>query len=421
MRRVVITGIGAVTPLANSFEDSWKAIISGQSGIDLISRFDTAGLPWKVAGEVKGFDAACYISLKEQRRLDPFVQYAVAAALMAAEDSGLLAADNAGYAASGGVIVGSSRGGISTIEQACGRPSQLQGATETRRRRVSSYLMPASTTGMASSFISQKLGIRGHCLGISNACASGANAVGEAFRLIRGGYPGPVVAGGSEAVVCRFCLEGYGATGALSKGTDASASRPFDRNRDGFVLAEGACILILEELGAAMRRRAAVFGEISGYGTSADAFHQTRPHSEGEARALAAALADAVVPPGDIDCVNAHATGTVMGDAAECRAMERVFGKRAAEIPVSALKSMTGHMLGASGALEIASMAMSLREGILLPTINLTGQDPRCSVHTTPVAERADLRIGLSSSFGFGGVNAAVVLKRFEEGQTGFS
>ena len=413
MKRVVITGIGAVTPLANNFAESWKALISGQSGVGPISRFDASALPWKVAGEVKGFDAARFLAVKEQRRLDPFVHYAVAAALMAAEGSGLLAADNSDYAASGGVIVGSSRGGISTIEQACALFPPRE-ASEKNRRRVSSYIMPASTTGMASSFIAQKLGIRGHCIGISNACASGANAVGEAFRLIRAGYPGPIAAGGSEAVVCRFCLEGYGAAGALSKGTDASSSRPFDKRRAGFVLAEGACVLILEELDTAVRRNAAIFGEITGYGTSVDAFHQTRPHSEGEARALAAALADAGVSAGDIDCVNAHATGTVMGDAAECGAMERIFGKRAPAIPVSAVKSMTGHMLGASGAFEIAVAAMSLREGILLPTINLTEQDPRCSVNTTLVAARADLRTALSSSFGFGGVNAVVVLERFD-------
>jgi len=407
MRRVVITGIGAVTPLDNSFAESWEAILAGRSGISTITRFSTEGLPWKVAGEVRGSGSG--ITHRERLRLDPFAQYAVSAAFSAFEEARLADSDEA-YLKAGGVVIGSSRGGISSIQQ----------ALEGRRRRPSAFLMPSTTVGMAPASIAERFGMMGHCMGISNACASGTNAVGEAYRLLKSGYPGPVLAGGSDAAVCPICLEGYGATRALSRRCDPSASRPFDRTRDGFVLAEGSCVLVLEGLDEALKRNAGVHGEIIGYATSADAYHPTRPRSAGQAMAISAAIADAGLRPDEISFISAHATATVLGDEAEFRALEQVFGKRAGTVPVSALKSATGHMLAASGAFETAAAVRALKEGIIPPTLNLTGKDPGCPVNASLEPRTADLQTGLSQSFGFGGVNAVIVLRRWR-GQTDFS
>ncbi len=433
MTRVVITGIGAVTPLGNTFSESWEAAKAGRTGIGPITRFDASLVPWKVAGELKGFDPAPFLSLKEVRRTDPFVRYAVASAVMAAGDAGLItgpgpaAASGAaghdhgqkkqrtGYLTSGGIIVGSSRGGISTIEHALlkktGAGPPQAGASLSLR--PSPYLMPSTTISMAASYSAQILGLQGHCLGISNACSSGLNAIGEAYRLIRGGYEGPVFAGGSEAPVCRLCVEGYGVAGALSRIDDFSASRPFTRSRDGFVIAEGSCILVLERLDAAVRRGAGIYGEIVGYANTTDAFHQTRPDMRGEARAIRQAAASAMVQLEEIDYVNAHGTSTPLGDRAEAEALGSVFGDRIPGIPVSALKSMTGHMLAASGSLEAAFTAMSLREGIIPPTLNVPDPDICCNVGLVKRATRKKMRFAVTNSFGFGGVNAVVVLKEF--------
>ena len=307
--------MGAVTPLGNSFAESWEAAKAGKTGIGPITRFNASHLPWKVTGELKGFDASLYLGQKELRRVDPFVQYAVAAAIMAIEEAGLAEGGiSAGklheYLFSGGVIIGSSRGGIGTLENSLMR--NLSSKT-----RFSAYLMPSTTISMASSYIAQKLGIGGHCLGISNACASGANAIGEAFRLIKSGFAGPVIAGGTEAPLCRLCLEGYGAAGALSKAADSSASRPFDETRDGFVLSEGACILILEEQHSALARGARIYAEVLGYGNTGDAFHQTRPNTDGVLRAMRGAIREAQLSPADIDYISAHGTSTPRGDRIE--------------------------------------------------------------------------------------------------------
>jgi 3-oxoacyl-[acyl-carrier-protein] synthase II len=291
MPRIVITGIGAVTPLGNSFVDSWSAACSGRSGIRTCSRMPVADMPWTVCGEVSAFNPLVHLSGKETRRLDLFAQYAVSAAIMAAGDAGLIQQAKGEkrfepyeYLNSGSVIIGSSRGGISTIEHALLKPLR------NLRSRMSPYLMPATTISMAASAIAQKLGIRGHCLGISNACTSGTSAIGEACRLIRSGHAGPVFAGGTDAPISRICLEGYGAAGALSRVPDHTASRPFDATRDGFVLSEGACVLVIERRDRALKRGAHMYAEISGYGSTADAFHQTRPDPAGEARAMSAAL-----------------------------------------------------------------------------------------------------------------------------------
>ncbi len=424
MNRIVITGIGAVTPMGNTFQVSWKAACSQRSGITPVTRFSTSGTPWKVCGELKRFDPLPYLSAKETRRLDPFAQYAVGAAFMAAEDAGLIEQamgeeQSAGdsnpqeqndYLNSGGVIVGSSRGGIGTLEKAF---SLQRSADSTQRKiRLSPYLMPSTTISMAASYTAQKLGLRGYCLGISNACSSGTNAIGEAYRLIRAGFTGPVFAGGTDAPVCLTCLEGYGNAGALSKIPDQTASRPFDRHRDGFVLSEGACVIVLEEYQAALKRGAIIYAEIIGYGNSVDAFHQTRPLAEGEARAMNSALTSAGIMSDNVDLISSHGTSTPVGDIAECRAIHQVFGKRAARIPVTAMKSMTGHMLAASGAFEAACTAMAIRQSTLLPTINLHEQDENIDLSIVRETTTADISTAMVNSFGFGGVNAVLVLKK---------
>jgi len=415
MKKVVVTGLGAVTALGNSFHESWTAVKKGLSGIALLKRIDVAALKWRMAGELKGFDAGLYLSQKEITHLDPFVQYAVAASFMAAEDARLIEARSAFSVqrsatgkntslASGGVIIGSSRGGISTIEKALRLTPYAS--------RLSPYIMPSTSVNAAASYVAQKLWIKGHCLGISNACSSGANAIGEAYRLIKSGYADMVFAGGSEAPLCRLCIEGYGVSGALSKINDASASRPFDKTRNGFVLAEGACVLVLECYESALKRGAKIYGEIIGYGNTTDAFHQTRPGAEGEARAIKSAMEEGGVLPSDVDYINAHGTSTPLGDKAETEAVKLAFGKRAYEIPISSVKSMTGHMLAASGAFEAAVTLMGIYEGIIPATINLKTRDPECDLNFITETGKAEIKIAISNSFGFGGVNAVLVFRR---------
>ncbi len=421
MNRVVITGIGTVSPLGNSLHKCWEVAKTGLSGIALITRFDISEIKWKVAGELKGFDAQKYLSLKEINRLDPFVHYAVAAAMMAAENAGLTPPTHPSPSRgegkgggellnSAGVIIGSSRGGISTIEKELQKKC-LSGITH-RASRISPYLMPSTTISMASSYIAQKLGIKGYCLGISNACASGTNAIGEAYRLIRSGYHGPVFCGGAEAPVCRICIEGYGESGALSQVNDSSASKPFDMTRDGFVLSEGACILVLENYEDALKRGDRIYGEIIGYGNTTDAFHQTIPAQEGEARAIKMAINEAGLKPEDIDFINAHGTSTPLGDKIETKAIKLSFGKRAYQIPITSIKSLTGHMLAASGSLEAAFTLMSIDEGIIPPTINLKVRDPECDLDYATELRRAQIEYAISHSFGFGGVNAVLVMRK---------
>jgi 3-oxoacyl-[acyl-carrier-protein] synthase II len=442
MNRVVITGMGAISPIGNSLHESWNSAKAGISGIMQISRFDASRSKWKFAGELKGFDTAKYLNPKEIIRLDPFVQYAVAAAVMAAEDAGLIEHDRGcnmqdikpplppfakgGYYGSlpytrhasleaGGVIIGSSRGGISTLEKALagGRQSCVKRENSISRvnLRVSPYLMPSTTISMASSYVAQKLGIKGYCLGISNACASGTSAIGEAYRLIKCGYERPVFCGGAEAPVCRICIEGYGATGALSGIKDPSASRPFDRTRDGFVLSEGACILVLEDYRGAMKRGAGIYGEIVGYGNMTDGFHQTIPSPEGEARTIRIAVDEAGLKPEEIHFISAHGTSTPLGDKTETEAIKLFLGKDAYHIPVTSLKSSTGHMLAASGALEAAFTLLSINEGLILPTINLKERDPECDLDYVTELRKSDIKFALSQSFGFGGLNGVLIFK----------
>ncbi|NWF52706.1 MAG: beta-ketoacyl-ACP synthase II [Nitrospirae bacterium] len=409
MIRVLVTGIGALCPIGNSFNESWESAKSGLSGISEITKFDTSNSKWKVGGEIKGFDPKVYLSRKEINRLDPFIQYSVAAAIMAIEDAGLTSPLLKGVLNSGGVIIGSSRGGISTLEKSIliNHQSSLMSHTP----HISAYLMTSTTISMASSYVAQKIGIHGYCLGISNACASGANSIGEAYRLIKSGYKGPVLCGGAEAPLCRICVEGYGKSGALSKVKDMTASRPFDITRDGFVLSEGACILVLENYETAIKRGAKIYGEIIGYGNTTDAFHETRPSPNGEAEAMRMAIQEAGLHPEDIDYINAHAPSTPLGDKTETDAIKIVFNEKAKNIPVNSIKSMTGHMLSASGALEVAFTLMSMKEGLLTPIINLREPDPECNLNLVKKTKEAKINFAISNSFGFGGVNAVLVLK----------
>lgn len=410
MRRVVITGIGTVTPLGNTIETTWDNLTEKITGISQITKFGPSGLTSRIAGELKGFSPEEYISKKDIQRLDPFIHYAVAAAVMAVEDAGLTNQwSGVGGQGSTGVIIGSSRGGITSLDKAL-ENHLLKG------KPFSAYLMSASTINMASSYISMRLSIKGPTLGISTACASGTNAIGEAFRMIQDGDIDIAIAGGAEAPVCRLAVGGYAASGALSGRNQEpeKASRPFDKDRDGFVISEGAGILVIEELNHAVERGARIYAELAGYGTSSDAFHQTKPDSEGESAAIIKALNDADIMTDEVDYINAHATSTVLGDIAEAEAIRKVFGQKSDEIYVSSCKSMLGHMLGAAGAVEAAVTALSIKRGIIIPTINLDNPDPDGSLNHATSTISKDINIAITNSFGFGGVNAVLALKKFQ-------
>jgi len=410
MSRVVITGIGAVTPLGNDIETTWENLTKGLSGISYITRFDAGAIPSRIAGELKGFSPEDYLPKKDILRLDPFIHYAFAAATMAVEDAGLIkeVSEKDPSLGSAGIIIGSSRGGISTIEQSI--VNSLKSSVP-YGSRLSAYLMPSSTISMAASYISMRFGIKGPALGVSTACASGATAIGEAARLIRYGEIEIAIAGGSEAPLCKLAVGGYGAAGALSRRNDEPqrASRPFDRDRDGFVIAEGAGVLVLERLEHALRRDARIYAEAIGYGTSSDAFHPTMPSIEGESIAINRALKDAKVSINEVDYINAHAPSTILGDRTEAEAIKKVFGRKAYDIPLSASKSMLGHMLGGAGAVEAAITVLSLNKGVITPTINL--ENPEIELNHIHKTELRDINIALSNSFGFGGINVALVLK----------
>ncbi|MBF0320980.1 MAG: beta-ketoacyl-[acyl-carrier-protein] synthase family protein [Nitrospirae bacterium] len=387
MNRVVVTGIGAVTPLGNSFSTSWEGLADG--------RVATHG------GRLMGFDVQQYLSIREINRLDTFVHYAVAAAAMALCDAAIKSPS--GFAS----IIGTSRGGITMINSATKRLASSQG----NARKASPYLMPATTASMAASYISQKFGLRGHTLGISNACTSGANAVGEAYRLIKHGYSAGALAGGTDAPFCELCLEGYRASGALSRGASAGASRPFCVGRDGFVLAEGACVVVLEDYAFALSRGARIYAEVLGYGNTSDGFDMVRPDSAMQGTAILKALTEAAIGPDGVDFVNAHATSTPIGDAAESEAIHIALRDNAGTVPVTANKSITGHMLSASAAFEAAATAMSIYTGLIPPTINIQELDPACRLNVITKPLKLDgLLTGITNSFGFGGVNASLVL-----------
>jgi 3-oxoacyl-[acyl-carrier-protein] synthase II len=406
--RVVITGLGAVTPLGNDIRTAWGALKRGVSGIGTITKFDASAFPSRIAGEVRGFDPRRFMSAKEAGRADPFIQYALAAALMAVEDAGLsLAPHTSGRT---GVLIGSGRGGVTTSEKNL-RAFLLKGP-----RAVSPFYTPMSLVNMAAGYVAMKLRAEGPCLGVSTACATGTHAIGEAMKIIQRGDADVMIAGGTEAALTPLILAGFCQAKALSQRNDdpEKASRPFDMHRDGFVLAEGAGVLVLEELGQAEKRGARICAEVAGYGLTSDAYHYTLPHPEadGPGRAMRLALEDAGMTPEEIDYVNAHGTSTLSNDRIETLAMKKVFGPHAGKLAVSSVKSMLGHMLGAAGAVEAAVTALAIHEGIIPPTTNYETPDPACDLDYVPNhARKSGLRAALSNSLGFGGINASLVLK----------
>ena len=371
-RRVVITGLGAVTPLGNSAEESWKGICAGKSGIGRITKFDTTAFDTKIAGEVKAFDPLQYVNKKEYRRLDDFILYALASAEMAVNDAG-----HAGIGGErSGVIIGSAIGGLATIEK------EKETILQAGPRRVATFMIPAVLANLAAGHVSIRFGLKGPITCPATACAAGTNAIGDAFRMIRDGYADLMITGGVEAAVTPLAVAGFNAMRALSTKNDApeKASRPFDKKRDGFVIGEGCGLVVLEELSAALRRGAKIYGEVVGYGLTSDAFHMAAPPPghEGAVRCMRDALADGGVAPEEVDYINAHGTSTPLNDLYETQAIKTVFGEGNPGVPVSSTKSMTGHMLGAAGGVEAVFTALAIRDGIMPPTINLDEPDPEC-------------------------------------------
>jgi 3-oxoacyl-[acyl-carrier-protein] synthase II len=411
-RRVVVTGMGLVTPLGTGVEKNWDALIAGRSGIRRISRFSNIeAYPSQIAGEVPDFSPADFIEPKEIKKMDLFIQYAVAAAAMAITDSGLKI--DAELAEQVGVIIGVGLCGIDTIETT--KEAILQGGP----RKISPFFIPKVISNLAPGQIAIRHGAKGINLTPTSACASGTHAIGEAYHLIRRGLQDAVITGGAESAITPLAVGGFAAMKALSTRNDEPerASRPFDRDRDGFVIAEGSGVLILEERERAFQRGAKVYAEVVGYAANGDAYHMTAPAPEGEgaARCMKLALKDAGLAPTDIDYINAHGTSTEYNDANETMAIKRVFGEQAAKLAVSSTKSMTGHLLGAAGAVEGVFSALSLHHGLIPPTINYDNPDPQCDLDYVPnEARKADLRVVLSNSFGFGGTNACVILRRAE-------
>jgi 3-oxoacyl-[acyl-carrier-protein] synthase II len=411
-RRVVVTGMGLVTPLGTGVGKNWDALIAGRSGIRRISRFSNLeAYPSQIAGEVPDFSPADFIEPKEIKKMDLFIQYAVAAAAMAITDSGLKI--DAELAEQVGVIIGVGLCGIDTIETT--KEAILQGGP----RKISPFFIPKVISNLAPGQIAIRHGAKGINLTPTSACASGTHAIGEAYHLIRRGLQDAVITGGAESAITPLAVGGFAAMKALSTRNDEPerASRPFDRDRDGFVIAEGSGVLILEERERALKRGAKIYAEVVGYAANGDAHHMTAPAPEGEgaARCMRLALKDAGLAPTDIDYINAHGTSTEYNDANETMAIKRVFGEQAAKLAVSSTKSMTGHLLGAAGAVEGVFSALSLHHGLIPPTINYDNPDPQCDLDYVPnVARKADLKLVLSNSFGFGGTNACVIMRRAE-------
>lgn len=412
-KRVVITGIGALTPLGIGKETYWEGLISGKSGIGPITLFDTNGFDVRIAGEVRGFDPAQYMDKKEVRRMDRFAQFGVAAARMALDDAKLEINDS--NAELVGTLVGTGIGGLASLEE------QIRVLHEKGPNRVSPFLIPMMIGNMASGMVSILTGAKGPNTTVVTACATGANAIGDSYEIIKRGDADVMIAGGTEAAVTPVSLAGFGNMKAMtSKYNDApeKASRPFDLNRDGFVIGEGAGVVILETLEYAQSRGAHIYAEMIGYGMTADAFHMTQPAPEGEGvgRAMAKALKSAGIDPSQVGHINAHATSTPLGDKSESQAIRNLFGDHASNIPISATKSMTGHLLGGAGGIEAIGTALSLYHQLLPPTINYETPDPECTLDYVPnVARRASVDVALCNNFGFGGHNAVLVFKRYTE------
>lgn len=410
-RRVVVTGMGIVSPLGIGLENNWAAICQGRSGIGPITKFDTTEYPCKIAGEVKNFDPSAYIDKKDQKKMDIFIQFALAAGTMAIKQSGLVIDESTADRV--GVLVGSGLGGLSTIEK---YHTML---LENGPKKVSPFFVPMLIVNLAPGQISIYFGCRGPNSSVVTACATGNHSIGEAFRIIQRGDADAMIAGGVESTITPLAVAGFCALKALSTRNDEpqKASRPFEKNRDGFVMSEGAGILVLEDLDKAQQRNATIFAEIVGFGCNADAYHITAPspNGEGAAKCMQLTLDDAGLKPEDIAYINAHGTSTPMNDLSETMAMKTVFRDHIKKLPVSSTKSMTGHLLGASGGVEAIFSLLAIRDSIIPPTINYEEPDPECDLDYVPnVARKKEVRIVMSNSFGFGGTNATLIFKRFE-------
>ena len=410
--RVVVTGIGLVTPMGLDRKSTWDSLIEGKSGIDYISLFDAEGYESRIAGEVNEFDATAALGRKEAKRLDRFAQFACVAALEALEHANLnMEKEDADRV---GVLIGSGVGGIITITD------QHKILLQKGPKRVSPFLIPMMLGDMASGQVSMMIGAKGPNFSTVSACATGADSIGEALEMIRRGRADVVIAGGTEAAVCEIGVAGFNSCMALSTRNEdpQGASRPFDSGRDGFVLGEGAGLIVLESLKHAEQRGANIIAELSGYGASSDAHHVTQPHPEGEgaARAMKWAIEDAGIAPDKVDYINAHGTSTPLNDKYETIAMKRMYGDHAYKLAISSTKSMTGHLLGAAGGIEAAFTVLAIKDGVVPPTININDPDPDCDLNYVPNnAIKQTVNVAMSNSLGFGGHNASLVFKRFAQ------
>lgn len=410
-KRVVVTGIGVISPVGIGLDKFWKSLIEGKSGIDTITTFDTDDLPSNIAGEVRDFNPENYIEKKEIKRLDRFTQFAIAATKMALEDSklNLLQIDRT----RAGVILGSGIGGATTWEE------QHSVLLEKGPRRVSPFFIPMMIINMASGQVSMAFDLKGPNFTVVTACASGTNAIGEAFKVLQRGDADIIISGGTEAPITRLSMTGFSSMKALSTRNDepSKASRPFDKDRDGFVMGEGAGIIIMETLDSALKRNARIYGEIIGYGSTADAYHLTQPSPDGEgaARAMKASILDAGILPNEVDYINAHGTSTPLNDKFETLAIKNAFGEHAYKLAISATKSMTGHLLGAAGAIEFIVSLLATFKNEIPPTINYDNADPECDLNYVPNrAINRTVNVALSNSMGFGGHNASVIVKKYK-------
>lgn len=409
-RRVVVTGLGMISPLGLDVQSSWQAIIQGKSGVDYITHFDAKDYPVRIAAEVKGFDPTKYIEPKEVKKMDRFIHFAIAATEMAIVDSKLkITPENSERI---GIVIGSGMGGLPVIEY------YHQVLLEKGWKRVSPFFIPMVIINLAAGQISIRYGIKGPNLAVTTACATGNHSIGEAFRMIQYGDADVIIAGGTEAVITPMAVAGFAIMRALSTRNEEpeKASRPFDVDRDGFVMGEGSGILILEELEHALKRGAKIYAELVGYGMTSDAYHITAPAPEGEggARCMKMALNDAGISPEQIDYINAHGTATKQGDELETQAIKTIFGEHAYKLCVSSTKSMTGHLLGAAGGIEAIFTILSIYEDIVPPTINLDNPDPECDLDYVPYnAKKKEIKYAMTNSFGFGGTNASLIFKKF--------
>jgi len=412
-RRVVITGLGAVTPVGTGVKNFWEAICAGKSGVRLITRFDTTNYPSKIAGEVTDFNAEDFIPKKEVKKMDTFIHYAVAASTMVMEDAGIKISNE--EATRFGVLVGAGIGGLSTIEKYHETVLQYNGP-----KKITPFFIPMLIINLASGQIAIRHGLKGPNSAVVTACATGTHAVGDAFKIITRGDADGMICGGAESVITPMGVGGFCAMRALSCRNDepAKASRPFEKDRDGFVMGEGAGLVLLEEMNHALNRGAKIYAEVVGYGMSCDAYHISAPAPDGSGAILCMqnALKDAQVDASEVEYINAHGTSTELNDRSETDAIKKVFGAHAYRLLISSVKSMTGHLLGAAGGVEAVASALTIFHGIVPPTINYETPDPACDLNYVPnQSQKSNVRIALSNSFGFGGTNATLVFKKFEE------